>query len=186
MRGTVGTRTKGETKLSLSIHRDATQLFPIPLDKLNTDAMVPGRCDMLQDFREGISFYSIRGKSYLSHGLPVVKSPVDGFIVLNSHWGYFLYVNTFCIAPDVDRGSCTAPDPVGGIAPSSQSKYFIFLLRPVTEHRQSEFDKSSTDVQVQALAGGDGEVCPTSVIVTRNLIYVSKCSSTGGAGRLPW
>ena len=108
--------------------------------------MVPSGCDMLWGVREGILSYSHYSKSYLSHSLPVVEPPVNGFVVLNPRRGYFLYVETFCFAPDVDGGSCAIPDAVGGITTSGQREHLIFLLRPVTKHRQRELDKSCTDV----------------------------------------
>jgi hypothetical protein len=126
----------------------------------------------------------IWGKPYLSHSLPVVESPVDRFVVLNSRWGHFLYVNTFCVAPDVYGGSCAVPDPVGGIAASGQRRHLVFLLRPATKHRQRKFDKSCADVQVQTLSGEDGELRSASVLVTGNLIWISKRNSTGGVGSL--
>jgi hypothetical protein len=43
----IGSRPKGETKLSLTVHRDTTELLPILFDKIDGDAMVPGGCDML-------------------------------------------------------------------------------------------------------------------------------------------
>ena len=55
MHGAVAPRTEGETKLSLTIHRDATQLLPILFDELNTDTMVSSGRDMLQEVREGTS-----------------------------------------------------------------------------------------------------------------------------------
>jgi len=117
---------------------------------------------------------------YLSHSLPVIEPPIDDLVVLNPRRGYFLLVDTLRVTPDVDGGSCTVPDPVGGIAASSQGKHLIFFLRPVTEHRQGKFDESSTDVHVQTFSGGDGEVCSPSVLVTGNLIWASQRSSTRG------
>jgi len=127
-----------------------------------------------------------RKGSYLSHSLPVIEPPIDGLVVLNPRRGYFLLVDTFCVTPDVDGGSCTVPDPVGGIAASGQGKPLIFILRPVTKHRQGEFDKSGTDVHVQTLSGGDGEVCSTSILVTGNLVWVSQHNSTADVESLPW
>jgi len=132
------------------------------------------------------SFTPYQNRSYLSHSLPVVEPPIDGLVVLNPRRGYFLLVDTFCVAPNVDRGSCTVPNPVGGIATSGQGKHLIFVLRPVAKHRQGEFDKSGADVQVQTLSGRDGEVCSTSVLVTGNLIWVSQHGSMCDVESLPW
>ena len=56
MCGAIGSRTESEAKLPFTIHWDATQLLPILFDELNADTVVPSRCDMLRDAREGTRF----------------------------------------------------------------------------------------------------------------------------------
>jgi hypothetical protein len=97
--------------------------------------------------------------NHLSHSFPIVKPPVNGFIV----WD-FDSSNVGCIQAAINVGpyenwrACSIPDAIGGIGSSGFRKDLLAFLSPHIQCCNGKFHKRCTDVKVKAFSCGKSDI----------------------------
>jgi hypothetical protein len=92
-------------------------------------------------------------KKYLSHGFPIIKAPIDRFIVRDFDSSYILCASAaIYVGPNKDGGTGAVTDTVRRVTSTGLLKNIIPLLRPHIQGVGRQLSKGCGEVQIEPFA----------------------------------
>lgn len=154
-------RPQGECVLALPVDRNTAEMLPLFANDLQANAVVSTRGYVLTTLLSTSASHH-GNRAHLTHGLPVIKPPIDGLAISDLLGGGFIdIVASVRVRPNEQGVACPVPDAVWRVASTRLLQYAVAFCAQHLGCSESKFDESHGDIDVEALVRIHGHLHAT-------------------------